>query len=352
VALGEAGFAEDTAPADALIAVRRADGGWAVGETLRAARLAAGKVQGRRTSTQLSWPLEVPPGAWDLTLRTTWVEPAYLEPDAAWCEPGGEPAGPLANGGAFGGKVESPVAAAARELSTRHGRSVRVVFAREDAVRCGPKRPPVAAGIRRDGTGVLRAVRTPGLAEAVASVVPGLIVEEVEVPGPPTSLALRAAGWAEAAVLLAASRGGGTLPSCATVVSPAGSWARAQVADDGSIQVWVAAGPPLDAIVLRSYCVGAAHQALGWVTSEGISVGPDGQPEDLTIRSFGVLRARETPTIAVEVVPPGRPPPDRAGPAPIEPVNGSDAVFAAVAAAVWINRGLPPAWPLDHRRSA
>ena len=126
----------------------------------------------------------------------------------------------------------------------------------------------------------------------------------------------------------------------------------AEVADDGSIHVWVAAGPPLDAIVLRSYCVGAAHQALGWVTSEGISVGPDGQPEDLTIRSFGVLRARETPTIAVELVPPGRPPPDRAGPAPIEPVNGSDAVFAAVAAAVWINRGLPPAWPLDHRRSA
>ena len=122
MALGEAGFAEDTAPADALVAVRRADGGWAVGETLRAARLAAGKVQGRRTSTQLSWPLEVPPGAWDLTLRTTWVEPAYLEPDAAWCEPGGEPAGPLANGGAFGGKVDSPVAAAARELATRHGR--------------------------------------------------------------------------------------------------------------------------------------------------------------------------------------------------------------------------------------
>ena len=104
--------------------------------------------------------------------------------------------------------------------------------------------------------------------------------------------------------------------------------------------------------MLRSYCVGAAHQALGWVTSEGIAVGPDGQPEDLTIRSFGVLRARETPTIAVEVVPPGQTPPDRPGPAPIEPVNGSDAVFAAVAAAVWINRGLPPAWPLDHRRSA
>jgi len=350
VALGEGGFAEDTAPADSLVAVRRADGDWAVGETLRAARLAAGKVQGRHTSTQLSWPLEAPPGPWDLTLRTTWVEPAYLEPDAAWCEPGGEPAGPLANGGAFGAKLDSPVVAAARELATRHGRPVRVVLAREDVVRCGPKRPPVAAGVCRDGTGVFRAVRTSGLAEAVARVAPGLVVEEVEVPGPPTSVAIRAAGWAEAAVLLAALEADGRAP--ATVVSPAGSWARAEVGTDGSILVQVAAGPPLDAVVLRSYCIGAAHQALGWVTSEGIAVSPEGDPEDLTIRSFGVLRARETPAIVVELVPPGQPPPDRPGPAPDRPVNGSDAVFAAVAAAVWINRGLPPAWPLDHRRSA
>ena len=29
----------------------------------------------------------------------------------------------------------------------------------------------------------------------------------------------------------------------------------------------------------------------------------------------------------------------------VEPVNGSDAVFAATAAAVWIAQGTPPAWP-------
>jgi hypothetical protein len=34
-----------------------------------------------------------------------------------------------------------------------------------------------------------------------------------------------------------------------------------------------------------------------------------------------------------------------AGPA----VNGSDAVFAAVAAAVWIDAGLPPEWPAKMR---
>ena len=37
-------------------------------------------------------------------------------------------------------------------------------LARQDVVRMGPKRPPVAAGVRADGTGVLRVVRTPGLA--------------------------------------------------------------------------------------------------------------------------------------------------------------------------------------------
>ena len=28
-----------------------------------------------------------------------------------------------------------------------------------------------------------------------------------------------------------------------------------------------------------------------------------------------------------------------------DPVNGSDAVFAAVAAAVWLHQGCPPDWP-------
>ena len=107
VALGNGGFADDTAPLDALVAVPDGSGGWAVGDTLTEARRLAGKVQGRRSTEALRHPLEVPPGEWDVTLRTTWVEPAYLELDASWCEPGGTPASPLANGGAFGGKVDS-----------------------------------------------------------------------------------------------------------------------------------------------------------------------------------------------------------------------------------------------------
>src|SRR5690606_18168209 len=137
--------------------------------TLAEARAASGKVQGRRTTVDVIHPVEPPAGDWDAALRTTWVEPTYLELDASWCRPGGEPATPLANGGAFGGKQASEVGAVARRLADEHGRPVRVVLSREDAVRRGPKRPPVAGGVRADGTGVLRAVRTPGLAEAVAS---------------------------------------------------------------------------------------------------------------------------------------------------------------------------------------
>ena len=328
VALGQGGFADDTAPPDALVAVPDGIGGWAVGETLHDARAKAGKVQGRRSTIALGHPLEVPPGDWAVTLRTTWVEPAYLEPDASWCVPGGEPASPLANGGAFGAKTASPAPAAARRLADEHGRPVRVLLSREDVVRTGPKRPPVAGGIRPDGTGVLRVARTAGIAAAVATVAPGLAVEEADVAGPPTSAAIRGAGWAEAAILLAAARGD------AAVTAPSGGRAEAGIGTDGSVHVRVWCGDPLDEVVLRSYCVGAAHMALGWVRHEGVAVGPDGAPHDLTIRSFGVLRARDMPAVEVEIVDPSGP-----------PVAVSDAVFAAVAAAAWRADGYPPEWP-------
>ena len=65
----------------------------------------------------------------------------------------------------------------------------------------------------------------------------------------------------------------------------------------------VAAGDPLDEVVLRSYAIGAAHMALGWVLTEGLAVDPDtGEVHDLTIRSFGILRAKDTPPIDVEIV--------------------------------------------------
>ena len=329
VALGRGGFADDGAPPGALVAVPDGAGGWAVAETLVEARARAGKVQGRRSTVEARHPIEVPPGPWHLTLRTTWVEPAYLETDASWCEPGGEPTTPLANGGAFGAKLASPAPAAARRLADEHGRPVRVLLSREDTVRWGPKRPPLAAGMAADGTGVVRVARTPGVAAAITSVAPGLEVVEVDVAGPPTSVDLRAAGWAEALVLTAAVRGHQPV----TVTSPSGATATARVDDDG---VWVRidCGEVLDGVVLRSYCTGAAHQALGWVGTEGIAVDDDGVVRDLTVRSFGILRAQDMPPVEVEVV---------GSEAPA--VNGSDAVLAAVAASAWLRQGCPQDWP-------
>ncbi len=328
VALGKGGFADDLAPADALVAVLAADGEWIVAETLAEARAQAAKVQGRRTTAETRPPLDLPPGEWAATLRTSWVEPAYLETDASWCVPGGEPASPLANGGAFGAKLASPVGEVARRLADRHGRAVRALLSREDVVRRGPKRPPVAGAVTADGRGVMRVGRTPGIAEAIAFAAPDLTIEQVDIAGPPTSASVRAAGWAEGAVLLAGGR-----RRAGPVHGPSGAVAEAEISP-GRIRVRVACGDPLDDIVLRSYCTGAAHMALGWVTSEGLAVDPDGEVHDLTIRSFGILRAAEMPAVDVEIdVTPG------------EPVNGSDAVFAAVAAAVWIDQGCPQDWP-------
>lgn len=327
VALGRGGFAEDTAPAECLVAVPNPAGGWVVAETLTEARRLAGKVQGRRSTAPGEPPIALPDGDWAVALRTSWVEPAYLETDSTWCEPGGTPAPVLANGGAFGGKTDSPIGAVARRLADEHGKPVRVLWSREDAVRHGAKRPPLAAGVLADGSGLVRVARTPGIAAAITGFAPGLKVEEVDVVGPPTSVHLRAAGWAEAAVLLAALRG-----TVGEVVSPEGGRATARI-EEGRIVVSVEAGQVLDAVVARSYAIGAAHMAYGWVTSESLAVA-DGEVQDLTIRSFGVPRAMDTPPIDVEVL-------DGSGP----PVNGSDAVFAAVAAATWLHQGCPTDWP-------
>jgi hypothetical protein len=124
------------------------------------------------------------------------------------------------------------------------------------------------------------------------------------------------------------------------VVAPDGGRAVVTCGSDDALTVSVAAGEVLDAVTLRSYCIGAVHQALGWVRSEGIAVDGDGTVHDLTIRSFGVIPARSVPPITVIIDGDGRG----------QPVNGSDAVFAAAAAACWLADGLAPTWPT--RRTA
>ncbi len=317
VALGDGGFADDRAPADALIAVMNDAGEWFVGESLHQARTLAGKVQGRRTTLEATFPVDLPDGDWDATLQTSWVDPAYLETDAAWALPGQSATSPLENGGAFGAKQHSIVREVAERLANEHDRAVRVLFSREDAVRLGAKRPPVAGAANADGSGVLRVVSTPGIEAAIAAVAPGLQVEQVDIPTElQTSTDIRGAGWVEATALVALARG-----SLERVHSPDGGWAEASVTDDG-ITVRVGAGEVLDEVVLLSYCIGAAHMGYSLVTSEALTVDADGIAQDLTVRSFGVLRAADTPPIMLEIV-------DTDGPA----VNASDAVFAAVAAA-------------------
>jgi xanthine dehydrogenase small subunit len=252
----------------------------------------------------------------------------------------------LANGGAFGGKRHSPVPARARDLAEETGQTARVLWRREDVVRRGPKRPPLAVALRADGSGVARLGWTDGsldLAPAVAVLCercPEVEVEVVEVTGPPVAADLRGAGWAE---VLAARH------ALAAAESPAGV-ARAHVTlpDSGRASVelrldqgprgWVLvdlwAGAVLCPVTLRSYALGAVHQALGMVWSEGIAVDDGGEPLDLTIRSFGILAARDMPEVSVTLH-------EEEG----WPVNGSDAVFVATLAAAWRAEGLPARWP-------
>jgi aerobic-type carbon monoxide dehydrogenase small subunit (CoxS/CutS family) len=344
VPLGGAPFADDTAPVDALVAVPLPPGSeavfveavglrWVVGPTLYDTRRAAEKVQGRRTTVTERPPLfdhlaDAPEGG--VRLATSWVEPAYLEPDASWCEPGAEAATPLANGGAFGGKVASLAPRAARELADRFGRAVRVVYSREDVVRLGPKRPPIAAtAVARDGIVHIDGVVARGGSTAVWPTMDGVDVQAtwraVDVAGPPVSSELRAAGLAEQAVLVA-----GALDRDIDVMTPSGARASARVdTRDGLVErvaLRLAAGDPLDETVLRSYAIGAAHMALGWVCTESLAVdGTTGEVHDLTIRSFGIIRAKDMPPIDIEIVDDDAPPRARS----------SDAAFAAVAAATW-----------------
>ncbi|MDQ1382724.1 MAG: hypothetical protein QOG65_103 [Actinomycetota bacterium] len=359
VPLGAAPFADDTAPRDVLVAVplppdsaaesiEAAGLRWVVAGSLFEARARAAKVQGRRTTVGVRAPLldlmpVCPPGG--VQLATQWVEPAYLEPDASWCEPGGVPASPLANAGAFGGKAHSAAPWAARELADHFGRTVRVAYSREDVVRLSPKRPPIAAvAVLRDGVVEIDGLIARGAgAPRVWPAPPGIDVRarwtEIDVAGPPVSADLRAVGLAEQAVLVA-----GALGRDVEVVTPTGARASATVTVDNGkvtrVDITLAAGDPLDEVVLRSYAIGAAHMALGWVTSEGLAVDAEtGEIHDLTIRSFGVLRASETPPINVTI----------AGDAAPARARATDAVFAAVAASAWNALGRPTTFPAPRR---
>jgi CO/xanthine dehydrogenase Mo-binding subunit len=227
---------------------------------------------------------------------------------------------------------------------------VRVVYSREDVVRLGPKRPPMAATAQwRDGRVEIDGVVARGGLAAFERDWPSPYALDidahwraVDLTGPPVGTDARASGLAERAVLVEGALDAAgvdrasltdaptLLDTCVFAPSGASAGARAHVdPHTGALQrveISVAAGDPLDEIVLRSYAIGAAHMALGWVCTESLTVDPaTGEVHDLTIRSFGIVRAKDMPPVEVAIV--DDPHVARAG--------SSDAVFAAVAAAAW-----------------
>jgi xanthine dehydrogenase small subunit len=336
VVRGRAPFADDSVPLGAVVALGTARTGYAEAATELEARERAATRQGRNSTVALVRPVAIPDGSFDLVLQTAFVEPAYLEPDASWCEPDGIPASPLGNQGSFGAKRNSPVGFDAEALAGARGHPVVVRWTREAVVLRGEKRPPLSLGLRHDGTGAVRLGWTPGsrslepVADAIRRAAPGLHVEIVEIVGPPVGVTHRGAGVAEVLGAMSVLSAEG---STCRVETPNGASASVHV-DDGSIHVHVDAGEPLCAATTRSYVIGAVHQAYSMVTSEGIAIDDDGVPVDLTIRSFGITPARDFP--AVDVVLEASTRPARA--------VGS-AAFAATLGAVWLAEGVAARWP-------
>ena len=170
-----AGSRPTPAPADALVAVPDGAGGWAVGETLAEARRAAGKVQGRRTTAAAEPPLAV---ARRRRGTSPCAPPGSSRPTSSPTPPGAAPAvsrcrrWPTA--APSGARSHSSAPAAARDWPTdTAGRCWCCSPAR---TRCAsaPSGPPIAAGARADGTGVVHVVRTPGIADRIRAAAPGL----------------------------------------------------------------------------------------------------------------------------------------------------------------------------------
>ena len=216
-----AGSPTTPAPADALVAIRGDDGTWHVAETLTAARALAGRIQGRRSTAPLTWPLDVPAGDWTARCRRRGSSPATSSPTP----PGAHRAAsrrrrwPTVGRSAARSTPRSPPSPAAWPTSTA-----------APSASCAPARTS-SAGVpsarrSRPGSGPTARASCASCARRASprrsrALAPGLVVEEVDVAGPPTSAALRAAGWAEAAILLAA------LGADDTVTSPDGATATA-----------------------------------------------------------------------------------------------------------------------------
>ena len=207
-----AGAASPTTPRRSTRSSRcvRSAATWVVGETLAEARAAAGKVQGRRTTVAAALAARAarrgrgPHAAHDVGRarlpgdRRVVVRARRRAGDARW---------PTAARSAARSPARSATSPAGSPTST----AARCASCSRARTPCawGPKRPPLAAGVRADGTGVVRVARTPGIAArhrrgGARTARWRRSTWPVRRPRP----RCRAAGWAEAAVLLASLRRG------------------------------------------------------------------------------------------------------------------------------------------------
>ena len=151
VALGQGGFSDDTAPADALVAVPDGAGGWAVGATLAEARAigrqGAGSPHHGRRHPSARAPARAPG-------RPRCAPAGWSPPTSSRTPRGASPAASRTRRW----PTAAPSAASStrrrrrrpRRLADEHGRPVRVLLNREDVVRLGPKRPAGRRGCRRE----------------------------------------------------------------------------------------------------------------------------------------------------------------------------------------------------------
>ena len=338
VVLGDAGFADDGCPSG------RPGGGARRPGRLRGGRVAGGGPGPGRARSRAGAPAcrstirsTLPPGEWDLTLRTTWVEPAYVEPDASWCRPGGEPASPLRQRRGLRG--QAALAGGRRRPPT--GRRARP--AGPGPVVAGGRGPPAAPSARRWPVGSTGpAPASCGWGCPVGGVDRGAwaAVARCGRRGGPRPVARAGAGGRAAGLARPAGRGvgrgrragrRGPGPRRPRAGGPVGDVPVEVVAPGGGRAVVRCrrrrlhrrrGGAP--GRCSTPWCCAPTASApptrrSGWVRSEGIAVDADGAVRDLTMRSFGILQARAMPPVTVRL----RPGLDRAarstGPTPSSP---------------------------------
>ena len=349
VACGGGGFAEDTAPPDTLVAVPDGRGGWTVAPSLAEARARTERVPGRNSTVALHHPLDVPPGEWELTLRTAFVEPAYLEPDTSVvCARGRAGDTPRQRRGLRRekglGRVCRGSPPGRRDRSSGCASCSR---GRRRPVRS--KRPPIAAGVAADGSRGDAGGPHPRLTRSRLLVTGG----DIRGPGSGRGGAGRARtsrlrrshappGWAEAGSSSPRRPGGGGSGRPGTGPSRHRPFARRHVGHchrrprRGADGHGVGGGAPRrrrPALL----CRGCRPSGPGLGPQRRGGGRRSGAVLDRTIRSFGIITAGAMP--AVEVVVENDPRPAMAV---------GDTVFAAVAAAAWLAAGLPRSW---HRGS-